>query len=850
MAFKVIYTDEDNDAPQNIDVIIDRPTVHTVANMTPDAAATDPALKDGDYTNGEQYAWSGTFPKAQYQYYFEATDGTDTVRLPETGAPALTFTTGYSNVAFLPGIQASRLYEKRDGLDSKLWEPNSDELARRLSLNQNGESENKGIHTKTNSEGAIDEFQEIFNVYESFLDNMNEWKDTGLISDYRTLPYDWRLSFDKILNRGVVEDSKLYYGKDDVTNTPYILQELEELAESSDNGKVTIVAHSMGGLLAKKLLNDLENNPSNPYHYLVNKIDTVILVASPQLGTPKAIGSLLHGIGQGWSIPVISYDFVTKETARGLGRNMVPAYGLLPSQEYTERVTDGASTSSALVMFDSSISQITNDQFFNPGVFLNNYGSTITSHNTLTSFLSGSEGRSRPGRNDLIHPEILRDELLNKAQTLHAEIDNWQAPEGARVVQIAGWGIPETIAGVEYTARKHVTEVCTGGFLGLGGNCTQETRYELDVEPRFTTNGDGTVVLPSAMAMKGSDQTKTYFVDLPNYNEGLTRNRSHASITEVDPLRELIRNLIKHQDNPTLGVDFIATQRSELNRNNLSYLRLSLHSPVAIDIADKNGNKVGINEEAGENEISLREEIPNSYYMEFGEGKYLGVPVGNSKEYIMHLDGTAEGNFTLKLKEKTATTTKTQTFIDVPVSASTQGTITFSDINEIGELSLDDDGDGKTDRITLSEEHKKEITFKTLITELGMLDTKWKKFYIKKAEVAQKQANKENYIAAKFILNSLKESLNPSTRKHFGWKKRAILQEEVIRAISLTKALVGQMKDKVEKQKESFKDNLRDYEWKGKEDKGKEDSHKGHKNERKKDREEDSEDWGQSNWSE
>jgi pimeloyl-ACP methyl ester carboxylesterase len=50
-------------------------------------------------------------------------------------------------------------------------------------------------------------------------------------------------------------DGKIYYrGTNAATSTPYIIQELRRLAATSKTGKVTIIAHSNGGLLAKALL--------------------------------------------------------------------------------------------------------------------------------------------------------------------------------------------------------------------------------------------------------------------------------------------------------------------------------------------------------------------------------------------------------------------------------------------------------------------------------------------------------------------------------------------------------------------------------------------------------------------
>ena len=47
---------------------------------------------------------------------------------------------GISNILFLPGIQASRLYTEVDGVEEKLWEPGGDDDVTRLSMTNGGES--------------------------------------------------------------------------------------------------------------------------------------------------------------------------------------------------------------------------------------------------------------------------------------------------------------------------------------------------------------------------------------------------------------------------------------------------------------------------------------------------------------------------------------------------------------------------------------------------------------------------------------------------------------------------------------------------------------------------------------
>ena len=92
-----------------------------------------------------------------------------------------------------------------------------------------------------------------------------------------------------------------------------------------------IIAHSNGGLLAKALLTELKNRN------IENKVDRVIFIGTPQLGTPKAIGTILHGYDQTDSLGGI---VTNAHTAREVINNMPGAYGLLPSEGYFMNSTE------------------------------------------------------------------------------------------------------------------------------------------------------------------------------------------------------------------------------------------------------------------------------------------------------------------------------------------------------------------------------------------------------------------------------------------------------------------------------------------------------------------------------
>ena len=338
--FKTIYTHMGNSAPEFIDVKIGGALT---IPMQVDSSAQDSLLHDGDYSNGEQYVATTTLQKGSVTYEFHAQVGAEWLVLELDGNNVpLTCTAGYSSVAFLPGIKASRLFMDGILFENKLWEPNRDGDARKLALTDEGESEND-VYTKVGSEGVLDQiFGVTLNVYKSLLDDLEDWKEEHLISDYAVLGYDWRYPYETFLGTGVANEAgELRFGRQYTTNTPYLYEQLRILTDRSDSGRLIMVGHSMGGLVIKKLLADLEDTPDHPYRDLLGRVDQVVLVASPQLGTPKAVAALLHGMYEELDFPFVHYpDFATNETLRILGRNIPSVYTLLPSRMYFDRVRD------------------------------------------------------------------------------------------------------------------------------------------------------------------------------------------------------------------------------------------------------------------------------------------------------------------------------------------------------------------------------------------------------------------------------------------------------------------------------------------------------------------------------
>lgn len=196
-----------------------------------------------------------------------------------------------SSVLFIPGFEASLLSLGTN----QLWTPNRNADVDKLNLDNSGKSLNSinvgGILTKGLG----------YDIYSNLRDMFEEKVRSKDIKAWSAYSYDWRMS--------------------PLSVAPKIVQVVEEMAKDSLTGKVAIVGHSNGGLVAKALLLELQKQGKD------SLIDSLNFIAVPHIGTPQAVAALQYGYGQSLGKGLV----LNKFTARRFGANMPGAYGLLPS---------------------------------------------------------------------------------------------------------------------------------------------------------------------------------------------------------------------------------------------------------------------------------------------------------------------------------------------------------------------------------------------------------------------------------------------------------------------------------------------------------------------------------------
>ncbi|MEK7585781.1 MAG: hypothetical protein AAB477_00905 [Patescibacteria group bacterium] len=487
------------------------------------------------------------------------------------GTPAFKFSDATaeccSNVLFLPGLEASRLYKEKTvagvTTEDQLWEPNTKTEISELYLDSTGTSINPSIYTKEII-GTTNVIPVLFqqDIYKSLINKLDDLISTNKITNWKSYAYDWRQGIDDLVQNGTKYNNN---------QTITLISDLQYLISTSKTGNVTVVTHSNGGLLAKALIKKLEDMKLAGQGDLVDHIDKLIMVASPQLGTPDGMSAILHGYKQ--TLPL---KLMTEIQARKLASNMPSAYGLLPSRKYFEQVN-----SLPTGIFGPT----------SPQLFRNSYGSSINSYQKEHDFILGQEGRIQPSETDLISPTKGNNLLLSQAESLHDSIDNMTFPLSMNVINIAGWG-KDTIAGMAY--------------------------FNNDVQPIFT-QGDKTVVIQSALYGQGTK----YWLDLSN------SKLDHKNILEHPQLLDFIKNIIE-QNQPTSSNIKDIEPLQVGNR-----LHLSVHSPVSIGIYDNQGNFTGNVCDDSTGECNLKEDIPGSTYFEFGEGKYVNLSQGNFQKAVL-----------------------------------------------------------------------------------------------------------------------------------------------------------------------------------------------------------------------
>ena len=605
-----------------------------------------------------------------------------------------------SSVLFLPGLEGTWLYRYEPSLfgsipliggvsTNTLWAPNRNDDVRKLFLDSNGSSTDTSIY----SGEPIDNVFNIFSVYGSFMRFMDSLVSTGKIGEWRSFGYDWRKPISDVV----------YSIEKKATMTESLVSVVEDLASRSRTGKVTIIAHSNGGLVAKYLVKVLSDSGK------VDLVDGVISVAVPYLGTPEAISALLYGDHQS-----IAYGLIlNSEVAKQLGQNMSSAYSLLPSREYFSHTLD------PLITFAD--------------------GKSVNSHEGLSDFISGASNGF----------------LASAGDAIQSVLTNFSWPANVYRYSLVGWNV-DTPKSLVYINKEKCFR-----FLWLNFSCsTVLTRYE-----KTTIMGDGTVVVPSAaysgLTADGASPTKVVSIDLASSSAAENKSFDHVNILESSTTQAVIGAILTadHSINggslpgggSTIGGSVLpgGTSLGEPNYNTEPvHLVVSVDAAASLDVHDSSGNHTGlIMPPAGVTDYvvaAYEEKVPGSHFSvstddSNGSGSdsnadgitntSISLP-NNNQQYSVTVNGGGFGSFTLNLDKVQGTTTLGHIeFADIPMTpSSTATTIIEVAPNEpiassTSPMSVDIDGDGTIDFVASSTVNSTAQDLISSTTDLATIST-------------------------------------------------------------------------------------------------------------------------------
>jgi pimeloyl-ACP methyl ester carboxylesterase len=569
-----------------------------------------------------------------------------------------------SNVLFIPGSMESRLYTRDiNGNEKMLWEPTSDSDISLLAMNPDGSSKNfvytRDIIDYLYSNNPVLESivqaisKDSSTLYGPFETFMNGLVADGTIRQWQSYPYDWRYDVSDILKNGTLVATP--------NGIPYSVNledVVQELASSSPTGRVTIIAHSNGGLLAKALAVQLQNE--NKLYLL----DRIILVGTPQFGTPSAIGTMLHGDGQTRALGLVTYA----GTVRDVALNMPGPYDLLPTPFYF------ATVAAPVISFGSDVL----------ATYGATYGNAITTYDKFFQFVTNSPAlHDAPAENDLATPAVLSPDLLEHAKEMHDAIDSWVAPNSLPIDTIVGT-YQLTPQGYVYSSRT-LNIVCDA--VSLLVPCKNIS--SLTHAPVYTKFGDGMVVANSAANIS---QAIYYFAsNLYKSDSGI--NISHQNLLSAAPIQNQIRDFLI--GSTSTEQDIYSADSLSPSGNLLSSTIVRSSAPLNIVVTDSQNRESGILPIASLNDMYLAtEDIPNSSVENYGNDMSVSFPSSQNTSSVS-LQGYSSGNGSIEIgtQDSNGAIQVNQTFPNVPVTASTTGSFTIAGA-QVSNLSVDENGDG------------------------------------------------------------------------------------------------------------------------------------------------------------
>lgn len=368
---------------------------------------------------------------------------------------------------------------------------------------------------KLQNDGSTPEYPQISlsnTIFQdSYKDVINFLQENGyeLNKTLFIFPYDWR------------KDLSL-------TSEP-LNNLITSIKLQTNSQKVDLVAHSMGGLVAKNYISDSSQASS---------VRKLVTLGTPYLGSVKLLKALQYGdyFGEAYILGGLS---INPNEIKDIIQNFPGAFDLMPSQTYYKFYNDNTEELPKPFRDDSDID-----------------------HNNITGSLNF--GQIRELLNNFNH----NIPLFDLADNFHSQIDQiWQTTtNGVDISLIVGSGQPTLLQIHEQNKIKFHFDIDTG--------------LQVNKREEIFGNGDGTVPLYSASlaneSLSFAGPSKIYY---SNQEHGNLVNRN------TGPALFLLKNLLEDKNELPVGIQ---TKPYKLNGK-----AIIIQSPVELNIYDQLGNHTG-----------------------------------------------------------------------------------------------------------------------------------------------------------------------------------------------------------------------------------------------------------------
>ena len=249
--------------------------------------------------------------------------------------------------------------------------------------------------------------------------------------------------------------------------------------------------------------------------------------------------------------------------------------------------------------------------------------------------------------------------ILNKAYSFNSLIgtpENPYIPSNVKLYTIIGYGT-QSLNGYEMRAPTN-DEITSHMTVNIDGN-------EVVLVPQFS-DGDGTVQLWGA---ENNAATAQYYVKTdPSY---LGESAMHAKLPNNSKVQNVIWNIIRGNPPSTSAYTY-----SPINTGLVSGERIDLtvHSYANLEVITPDGHAMmGWNHYNG----TIFEELPRGIFLEESGIQYASIQ-NSETPYIVFINGTDTGSFTLTTTVVNAGTTTTFSYNNIPTVLGTVAKLTLN----------------------------------------------------------------------------------------------------------------------------------------------------------------------------